>query len=122
MTDDAPKTNDGRAFRWFIGVVVMLTAVGGFAALFLHRVPAENKDAMMFALGSVFGWAASVVASEYGSTATGRKVAESAIRNIERKDIASADTPAGTPDDPFSVAGAASDQKPVDTKVQKEGD
>lgn len=116
--NDHDTHNDGRAFRWIIGALVMLTAIGGFAGLFILRVPAENKDAMMFALGSVFGWAASVVASEYGSTTTGRKVAESAVRNIERQSIAAEQTPAGTPDDPIAVAGAASNAKPVETKVK----
>jgi hypothetical protein len=76
-------------FRFTIGCVVMLTAIGGFAALFIIRVPPENKDAMMFALGSVFGWAASVVSSEYGATTTGRKVAEQAVRSMERQSLAS---------------------------------
>lgn len=81
--------NEGRAFRIALGLVVMTLAGGGFAALFFIKVPPENKDAMMFALGNVFGWAASVVSSEYGATATGRKVAEAAVRNIERRDVAS---------------------------------
>lgn len=118
MNDD-PNHNEGRAFRWTIGLIVMLTAVVGFGALFFLKVPAENKDAMMFALGSVFGWAASVVASEYGSTATGRKVADSAIRGLERQNIASELAPTGTPDDPLSVAGAAPEKPPVETKVSK---
>jgi hypothetical protein len=80
---------DSGVFRFIIGFVVMATAVGGFAALFVVRVPPENKDAMMFALGAVFGWAASVVASEYGATTTGRKVAEQAVRTMERQAIAS---------------------------------
>jgi hypothetical protein len=73
------------------------------------RVPPENKDAMMFALGSVFGWAASVVASEYGATTTGRKVAEQAVRSMERQSIAN-DTPTevtvvNPPDEPVPVKG-----------------
>jgi hypothetical protein len=83
------QRHESGLFRFIIGVVVMLTAIGGFAALFIIRVPPENKDAMMFALGSVFGWAASVVASEYGATTTGRKVAEQAVRTMERQQIAS---------------------------------
>lgn len=81
-------------FRFIIGFVVMATAIGGFAALFFVRVPPENKDAMMFALGAVFGWAASVVASEYGATTTGRKVAETAVRSMERQQIAAEQQPA----------------------------
>lgn len=117
MNDELPK--ESNAFRFTIALVVMLMAGGGFVALFFVKVPVENKDAMMFALGNVFGWAAAVVSSEYGVTSTGRKVAESAIRKIERQDIASESAPAGTPDDPLSVAGAAADQKPVDTKAAK---
>lgn len=108
--NDIPNHNDGRAFRWVIGLLVMATAVGGFAALFILRVPPENKDAMMFALGSVFGWAAAVVSSEYGATTTGRKVAEAAVRNIERHDAPSGSaadpiqaTIVNTPDDPANV-------------------
>lgn len=93
MNDDT--RNDGRAFRVLLGLAVMLLAGCGFGALFFIKVPPENKDAMMFALGNVFGWAASVVSSEYGATTTGRKVAESAIRSIERQ------TPSGTVDDPL---------------------
>lgn len=108
--NDLPDHNDGRAFRWTIGLIVMLTAIGGFAALFYVKVPIENKDAMMFALGAVFQWAAGVVASEYGATTTGRKVAESAIRKIEREDkttstsapdaLNAGDRPTGAPGDP----------------------
>jgi hypothetical protein len=85
MTEDHKDTG---LFRFLIGFVALATAVGGFAALFIVRVPPENKDAMMFALGAVFGWATSVIASEYGATTTGRKVAESAVRQIERQTIA----------------------------------
>lgn len=119
MTEDP---NEGRAFRWTIGLLVMFAALGGFGALFVFKVPAENKDAMMFALGSIFGWAAAVVSSEYGSTTTGRKVADSAIRGLERQNIVNEISPTGTPDDPLSVAGAAPGQEPVDTKITKEGE
>jgi hypothetical protein len=100
-------------FRFVIGVVVMLTAIGGFAALFIIRVPPENKDAMMFALGSVFGWAASVVASEYGATTTGRKVAEQAVRTMERQSIANEQPiePA-----PVTVVNTSDEPVPVETK------
>jgi hypothetical protein len=86
-----PPPRDGVYFRAMLGFVVMLTAVGGFAALFFIRVPPENKDAMMFALGAVFGWAGSVVASEYGATTTGRKIAEAATRQMEQQTVTAAD-------------------------------
>ena len=47
---------DGGIFRFVIGFVALATAVGGFAALFVVKVPTENRDAMMFALGAAFGW------------------------------------------------------------------
>lgn len=97
-------------FRFIIGVVVMLTAIGGFAALFFVKVPVENKDAMMFALGAVFQWAAGVVASEYGATTTGRKVAEQAVRSMERQSIA-AEAPTQV-----EVVNAPESPVPVETK------
>jgi hypothetical protein len=112
MNDEHPKKTSG-VFRFVIGFVVMLTAIGGFAALFIIRVPPENKDAMMFALGSVFGWAASVVASEYGATTIGRSVAESAVRSIERQNIANEPT---TEPAPVTVMNTAAEPVPVETK------
>jgi hypothetical protein len=102
--------HESGAFRFVIGCIVMVTAIGGFAALFIIRVPPENKDAMMFALGSVFGWAASVVSSEYGATTTGRKVAEQAVRTMERQSIA-AEQPVEPA--PVIVTNAREDPVPV---------
>lgn len=85
-----PPPREGVYFRAMIGVLAMLTAIGGFAALFVVTVPPENRDAMMFALGAVFGWAASVVNSEYGATTTGRKVADAAVKKIEQETATSA--------------------------------
>ncbi len=110
---------EGHVFRAVIGIMALATAIGGFAALFMIEIPTTNADAIMFALGAVFGWAGSVIASEYGATTTGRKVAESAVRAIERQEKTFADGPTGTPDDPLSVAGAAPGEKPVETKVSK---
>lgn len=87
---EVQSANDSRYFRPFIGLLCVLGSLIGFGALYIVPIPPENKDAMMFALGIVFGWGGSVVGSEYGSTATGRKVAESAIRKIERQDKAAA--------------------------------
>jgi predicted RND superfamily exporter protein len=94
---------DSGLFRFVIGLLAMATAIGGFAALFYVEIPARNENAIMFALGGVFGWASSVIASEYGATTTGRKVAEAAVRQVERQNIASEHAPSGTPDDPVSV-------------------
>jgi hypothetical protein len=114
------EKNEGRAFRWAIGFIVMSAAIGGFAALFILRVPPENKDAMMFALGSVFGWAAAVVASEYGATSIGRKVAEGAVRGLERQNIANEVLPVGTTDHPAQVEVVNTVDKPANVKVEGE--
>jgi hypothetical protein len=113
---DEYNQNDGRAFRWVIGIMVMMTATVGFGALFFLKVPPENKDAMMFALGSVFGWAASVVASEYGSTTTGRKVADSAIRGLERQNVANEERPQGTETDPLKTKIVNPPNEPANVK------
>ena len=118
MNEEAPAQNDGRAFRWTIGFLCVLGSLLAFAGLYFIQIPKANEQALLLALGYLFGWGSAVVQSEYGSTATGRKVAEAAVRNIERQDIATAATPAGTPDDPLSVAGAAPDQAPVETTVK----
>ena len=98
-------------FRGMIGIVSLFGALGGFAALFFVEIPAGNRDAMMLALGIVMGWGGSIVASEYGSTATGRKVTDSAIRNIERQQVAAAGppVPADAVEAAEIVAGAAVD-------------
>lgn len=108
--------HDNSLFRGVVGFLALGAGIAGFIALFWIEIPARNENALMFAMGIVFGWGSAVIASEYGATTTGRKVAESAIRNIERQNIASDAAPTGTPEDPLSVAGAAPDKKPVETK------
>ena len=85
---DEPKESGG-FLRGLIGLIALGGAMVGFFALFYIEIPARNENALLLALGVVLGWAGAVVASEYGATTTGRKVAESAIRKIERSDIAS---------------------------------
>lgn len=105
---------DSGLFRFIIGALVMATAIGGFAALFVVRVPPENKDAMMFALGAVFGWAAGVVASEFGATSTGRKVTDQVVRTMERQSAASTEPTqvqvVNAPTDPVPVEPSAGEQ------------
>lgn len=117
MTDEpTPHTSDGPAFRRAVGLLCVIGSLLAFAGLYFIQIPKANEQALLLALGYLFGWGSAVVQSEYGATTTGRKVAEAAVRNIERQDIAIAAAPAGTPDDPLSVAGASADQKPVKTK------
>lgn len=83
MTDEANKKDS--FFRTAVGVLALGAGIVGFAALFFIEIPGRNENALMFAMGIVFGWGSAVIGSEYGATTTGRKVAESAIRNIERQ-------------------------------------
>ncbi len=95
---------DSAWFRGTIGFLCIAGSLIGFGGLYFVEVPIGNRDALMLALGIVFGWGSAVVQSEYGSTATGRKVADSAIRNIERQAIAS-DVASGKADDSAHVEG-----------------
>ena len=81
---------DSTTFRATIGLLCILGGLGGFYALFFVEIPTGNRDAMMLALGLDMGWASAVVSSEYGSTSTGRKIADSAVRNSERLSEAAA--------------------------------
>jgi hypothetical protein len=110
MTKGTPQ-KEGGLFSAAIGLLALSAGILGFAALFWIEIPARNENALMFAMGIVFGWGSAVIASEYGATTVGRKVAESAVRNIERQNAG----PSGAPDDPVSVSGAE-DAPPVDVK------
>ena len=88
-SDPPSDPRDNSLFRGVVGFLALAAGILGFAALFWIEIPARNENALMFAMGIVFGWGSAVIASEYGATTTGRKVAESAIRRIERGDIAS---------------------------------
>lgn len=116
MTDE-PKIHDDehytgdRRFRRIIGYLCIFGSLAGFLALFFVKIPPENKDAMMLALGIIFGWGGAVVSSEYGVTTTGRKVAESAIRKIERADIAS--------EGPLPVEVVNTEEKPANVQETK---
>ncbi len=88
--------NEGKIFRPLVGLLCVVGSLVGFGGLYFIEIPVGNRDAMMLALGIIFGWGSAVVQSEYGSTATGRKVADSAIRNIERQNVATVGGPVPT--------------------------
>lgn len=102
---------DNALFRGFIGIFVV---VGGFAALaglYVVDIPEGNKEPLLLAIGIVLGWGGAVIASEYGATSTGRKVAESAVRQIERQTIANEILPSEPQN--VHVVNAADDPVPV---------
>ena len=111
MTDETK----GSILRAFVGLLALGGAMTGFFLLFYIEIPQRNENALLLALGVVLGWAGAVVGSEYGATTTGRKVAESAIRKIERADIA-ADGPTGTASDPIQTEVVNSPEDPANVK------
>lgn len=89
MTDEsstlAPPPREGSVFRGVVGLLAVVGSLAGFAALFFVEVPTGNRDALMLALGIVFGWGSAVVQSEYGASTTGRKAADAAINKMENR-------------------------------------
>ena len=85
MTEQEEHTasREGHLFRSVIGFVCIGASVAGFAGLYFIEIPAVNRDALMLALGYIFGWGSAVVQSEYGASTTGRKVAESALKKLD---------------------------------------
>ncbi len=78
-----PPPREGSLFRGLVGLLSVIGSLIGFAGLFFVAIPAGNRDALMLALGIVFGWGSAVVQSEYGASNTGRRVAESALKSLE---------------------------------------
>lgn len=113
MDDTLEAKKDG-FFRGMVGLLALAAGIIGFGALFFLEIPARNENALMFAMGIVFGWGSAVVASEYGATTTGRKVAESAIRNIERQNVAS-----NIPDDISDAAQQTADAAQAEADTLK---
>lgn len=107
---------DSALLRVMIGLIALAGAMVGFFLLFYIEIPARNENALLLALGVVLGWAGSVVSSEYGATTTGRKVAESAIRKIERQDEVH---PAGTDDDPLKTIVVNTEDAPANVQETK---
>lgn len=85
MTDD-PK--EGKLFRPMVGLIAVVGSFAAFLGLFMIEIPQRNENALMFAMGIVFGWGSMVFASEYGSSNVGRKVAEAGIKNLARNNTA----------------------------------
>ena len=100
MIDEHRDTN---VFRYTIGLLAIIGGLAGLAGLYYVQVPEGNKEPLLLAIGIVLGWGGSVINSEYGATTTGRKVAESAVRQSERQTIANEQAPTGLPDDPVAV-------------------
>jgi hypothetical protein len=80
-----PPPKEGIYFRAAIGLIALLGGLLGLVALYFVEVPEGNKEPLLLALGIVLQWGGSVVASEYGATTTGRRVADAAVKKIEQE-------------------------------------
>lgn len=78
----APAPREGSVFRAVVGLICVIGSMVGFGGLYFVEIPAGNRDALMLALGIVFGWGSAVVQSEYGASTTGRKAANVALDQI----------------------------------------
>ncbi len=63
-------------FRVAIGILAIVGGLASLALLFFVEVPAGNKEPLLLAIGIVLGWGGAVVQSEYGSTSSGRNLAQ----------------------------------------------
>ncbi len=71
-------------FRALLGLLAVVGSLAAFGGLYVFEIPARNENALMFAMGVIFGWGSSVFASEYGASNIGRKVAEGAVKRMDR--------------------------------------
>jgi len=92
-----------RTFRTVVGWSAIILSAVGLLLLFFVKVPDGNNEALLLALGIVFGWGGSVVQSEFGSTSSGRNLAQTNADIVKQ----TAATPMGTPADPISVTETA---------------
>lgn len=87
------------SFRGIVGLSSLLLSAAGLLLLFFVKVPDGNNEALLLALGIVFGWGGAVVQSEFGSTSSGRQLARDNADIVKR----TTETPTGTPGDPLAV-------------------
>lgn len=78
---------EGNVFRYVIGMLCIVGGLASLAGLYFIEIPEGNKEPLLLAIGLVLGWGSAVVQSEYGATTTGRKVAEQAVRTMERQSL-----------------------------------
>lgn len=86
-------SEDGRAFRYALGFVVILGGLSALAGLYVFDVPTGNREALLLAVGLVLGWGGSVVSYEFGSSPAGRKAADAGLQRA-------AEQPSGRLGDP----------------------
>lgn len=63
-------------FRPLLGLTAVAAGIAGLLCLYFVAVPVSNMQPLLIGLGMVLQWGGSVINSEYGSTSTGRKLAD----------------------------------------------
>jgi len=81
----AAPPQEGSRYRAILGISALAAGVAGLVGLFFVEVPAGNKEALLLALGIVMGWGSNVINYEFGSSPSGRKAADAAVRQVEQK-------------------------------------
>ena len=78
------RTREYHPFRAVLGLTALIAGITGMVGLYLVEIPSNNLQPLLVGLGVVLGWGTSVVQSEFGSTATGRKLADKAAEQLEQ--------------------------------------
>jgi hypothetical protein len=109
-----PLHRESNVFRYTVGVLCILGGFASLAGLYFVEIPQGNREPILLAIGLVLGWGGSVVASEFGATTTGRKVADAAVRNIEQQ--------TGLANEDRAAAGklGATEEKPLPVETRTE--
>lgn len=108
MNEDESAPPIEPKFRAIIGFLAIAGSLMAFGGLYFIEIPGRNENALMFAMGVIFGWGSSVFNSEYGASTIGRKVAEGAVKRMDRLPVAPA--PQDAKDAADEVAHAAEDK------------
>lgn len=114
MTDGQLTPQESNVFRYVLGLLCIMGGFASLAGLYFVEIPQGNREAILLAIGLVLGWGGAVVASEFGATTTGRKVAEAAVRNIEQQTTAA--------NEDRALAGAATEKEPVPVETRTEAE
>ncbi|SLK03690.1 hypothetical protein [Novosphingobium mathurense] len=77
-------------FGYIIGAIVMILTVGIVAALFTHELPQGNREVALVILGTVIGWASTIVGHEFGSS-VGSKDKTALLAKSEPLDLGGAE-------------------------------
>lgn len=107
----APKDWRVGSMKNWIGGSLIVGFLGALGLLFWHPIPGQNEQLIIYMLGQLSGFVSGVIASYFVLAAGARELEAKRVENtakmLDTIGAATASTPnrpAGTPDDPVSVA------------------